>query len=761
MFKKSVFIIIYLLLHLCLYSLAEDRLVVIKRIEIQGNYHVKKRAIMAVIETKKGAYYDERLLQEDIQNIYKLGKFNDVTLDIADLPAEHVGDIPGVIATFIVDEKKIIKKIEIVGNKKISNSKIREEIKLQKGEPFDEGLMQLDTKSIEIMYRDKGYANVSVEPYSAVDEKTKKQIVTFYVEEGNRILITNVNISGTRAYKEKKIRKKMKTKRKKVFKQEILEEDLLAIENFYKNKGYVKISITEPEITYNEERTEMYISLSVDEGMRYRTGDISFEDYTVYTPKELSKTVKLKTNKIFQQEKLDETLQEIQGLYADKGYLRMKINTQQVTDEEMGVVNFIFRLSEGDVVYVDRIYIEGNTYTKEKVIRREIVLKEQEPFSAIKVRRSMEKIMNLGFLDDVQIDIQQPEAIDRADIVFEVKEGKPGMLTAGAGFSSVDGLLGTLQVSHINMFGRAQRLNAMWEFGERRQSYDLGFTEPWFLDRPVSFGVDVFDITRKRQYADDFSAYRERRRGGNLRLGPRITDRLSLNFTYSFEQIHIYDVDPEHAAVIQSATRNSSSVSSAVVYDTRDSIFDPTRGHYENLSVQVSGGPFGGDVHFYKPIFRNSYHLKTFWKFVISLSGRVGYLKSFPPSTDEEIFYERFYVGGGESVRGYDYRGEIGSLEGGNSMGVFNLEYGFPLVQENKRTILQFAIFADAGGAWSRSDDITVKIGSDQHYMKSGIGFGLRFKTPVFPIRLDWGYGLNHKPGEDLSQFYFTIGNVF
>lgn len=759
MYRRSILFIF--LIFCTIFCSAQEKLNVIKRIQVQGNKHVKKRTILSKVTSKKGDYYSEAVLQEDIRNIYKLGLFEDVTLDIEEIPPKTEGETPGVIVTFIITEKKIIKKIEFIGNKKLSRSKLLEEISSVKGESFDRGQLSLDAQTIELIYKDKGYANVEVEPYSIFDEKSGKQVITFYIKEGKRVLIKKVTVEGTHVFKEKKIRKKMKTKRKKVFKQDVLDEDLQAIEQFYKNKGYLKVKVFEPEITHSEDLTELFVKVSLDEGMRYRVGSIAFEGYTVYTLKKLKKQIKLKLRKVFKQEKLDETLQGLQELYADKGYLRMKVNTREITDETTGIVDFTFQIVEGDVVFVDRIYVEGNTYTKEKVIRREILLKEGDPFSARKVRRSIERIMNLGFLDDVQIDIQQPEAIDRADVVFEVKEGKPGMLTAGAGFSSIDGLLGTLQISHINMFGRGQRLNLMYEFGERRQSYDIGYTEPWFMDRPVSVGVDVFDVTRKRQFGTDFSAYRERRRGGNLRVGPRLTDTLSLNFTYSFEQIRIFDVDTEHAESIESTTQNSSSVISTISYDTRDSIFDPTRGHNESLSVQVSGGPFGGDVHFYKPIARASYHVTTFWKFVLSLSGRVGYLESFPPSKDKDIFYERFYVGGGESVRGYDYRGEIGPREGGQIMGVFNLEYGFPLVQEHKRTILQFAVFADAGGAWRNSRDVSLKIGTPERYMKSGMGFGLRFKTPVFPIRLDWAYGFNHRPGEDLSQFYFTIGNVF
>ncbi|MFC1501396.1 BamA/TamA family outer membrane protein, partial [Elusimicrobiota bacterium] len=197
-----------------------------------------------------------------------------------------------------------------------------------------------------------------------------------------------------------------------------------------------------------------------------------------------------------------------------------------------------------------------------------------------------------------------------------------------------------------------------------------------------------------------------------------------------------------------------------VVWDTRDNYFDASRGNRQSLSVQVAGGPFGGDVNFIKPIARSSWYFPTFWKFVFSLNGTVGLVENTYPSTDVPI-YEKFYVGGAESIRGYTYRSEIGPAEGGKLMTIFNAEYKFPIVQERKRTILQGAFFADCGGAWRSPNDFTFNIGTGDNDMKVGVGFGIRFTTPVFPLRLDWGYGLNHKEGEELSQFYFTIGNIF
>jgi outer membrane protein insertion porin family len=401
------------------------------------------------------------------------------------------------------------------------------------------------------------------------------------------------------------------------------------------------------------------------------------------------------------------------------------------------------------------------------VIRREILLKEGDVFSAGKVRRSVEKIYNLGFLDDVQVDVQQPRSPTEADIVFNVVEGKPGILSAGAGYSSVDNFVGTLQVQHINLFGRAQRLNLMWEFGDRKKNYEIGWTEPWIFGKPVSFGVDLFNTERQLPYGTDRNAYEESRKGFTVRLGPRLTDRLSLIHSYSYERVskfnvkQIYVDEPDPARRILPGKTIISSLTNGLIYDTRDNVFDATRGTRNSASVQVAGGPLQGDINFYKPSVSSAIYFPTFWKFVLSFSGQGAYVKPFDVSKSSNIpESERFYIGGVDTVRGYRW-GEIGEPAGNFWKLLFNAEYKFPIVQERNRTILQGAFFADVGGGWSGSEDIVMRVGKEPNNLRSGVGFGIRFKTPVFPIRLDWGYGLNHQPGEELSHFYFTIGNIF
>ena len=239
-----------------------------------------------------------------------------------------------------------------------------------------------------------------------------------------------------------------------------------------------------------------------------------------------------------------------------------------------------------------------------------------------------------------------------------------------------------------------------------------------------------------------------------------MNDILGLSFTYSYEDIEISDVADDVVSSISPSKAITSSIQSNISRDTRDNIFDASRGNKQSLSIQYAGGLVGGDINYVKAIAKSSWYFPTFWKFVLSVNSTLGAIDSFAPSTEVPI-YDRLYIGGAETVRGYKYRTEIGPIDGGKVMAVCNVEYKFPIIQEKKRTILHGALFYDIGGSWLNASNIDFSLGHETTKLKAGFGFGIRFTTPTFPLRLDWGYGLNHKDTEDLRQLYFTIGSMF
>lgn len=731
----------------------------ILQIEFIGLKNVKQSEIKSKIKTKKGDHFSQENIRNDIESLLTTEYFDNVEVDFDSTTKKLI---------YKFEERPKIRKIEVRGNKKISAGKIKEEISLKEKEFFTDLKLTESKNKILDLYDEKGYIYTVVEAETILNKEKNEINVIFLINEGKRVIVEIIDVSGNKNLSKRKILSIMETKKKKVFRESKFNSDLEKIIEYYKDRGFYDVRISTPEVKFDEGKEKVKIFIKIDEGIKYRVENINFVGNEVYSEKEIIKVIPLKKNKIYKQTEVDTSIQSIAELYAEKGYLKVNIVPEVKKDPIAGKIFLTFDITEGEIVYVDKIYIDGLVSTKEEVIKREILLKEGDVFNSKKLRRSMEKIYNLGFLDDVKIDLQPGSGQDNVDLVFNITEGRPGMLSAGAGYSSVDKLVGNLQVSHLNLFGRAQRLNLLWEFGERKQNYEISWTEPWFLKKPMSFGFSLYDLTRIREYSTITNAYKEERRGGEIRLGPRISDELSLLFSYSYENVIISE--SQFPNDIPNGEKITSSFASQIVYDSRDYIYDASRGMRHSLTLQLAGwGILGGDVKFYKPIIRSSVFIPTFWKFVLSFNAVGGYIEGIEGYDLENVKYEKFYVGGAETVRGYGYR-MLAPENGGRVMFVFNTEYKFPIVQENKRTILQGAIFYDVGGAWNNFADVDFTIGANKDWeekgvwdnkLKHSVGFGIRFTTPAFPIRLDWSWALNPVNFRDRLQFWFTLGQMF
>ncbi|MDR2427122.1 MAG: outer membrane protein assembly factor BamA [Endomicrobium sp.] len=728
---------------------------VILQVVVDGLGNVRQKAVLSAISLKKGKIYSAEAAKEDVRSILELGFFDNVEVRF---------DATTGILTYEVSEKPYIETINFKGNKEFSKGKLKGQSTLKEKDYYDLSKFEETKLKILTYYRDRGFADCNIEVYPTVDSETNKMTITFLITEGNKITIGGTDIEGVISFKKKKVLKLMKTKYKKVFKEETYQTDLRSIEAFYKNNGFMDYKFVTSSMTYNEERTQMYITLNISEGVKYHMGEISYGGNEAISEKQIKKIIKVKKGDVFDQSKIYESMQGIYEAYSNKGYLHSVIEPVFNKGDEEGIVNVNLSIMENSLVYVGNIYIDGLISTKEKVIRREILVKEGQVLSAGKVRRSMEKIYNLGFIEAAEPQILPTGSSDIMDLVFSITEGKPGMITAGAGYSSVDYFVGSVQFQHMNLFGLGQRLNLMWEFGARRQNYEIDWTDPWILNKNASLTLSAYNIERKRDYAKTTDAYKESRVGASMRIGPRISDYIGLLFGYTYEHVRIFEIDNSVKQDIEAATDLSrdrtSSIMAQAVYDSRDYIFDASKGNRQVANVQFAGGPLGGNVNFIKGTIRSSWFFPTFWKFVLSFNLNAGYISAYG-GHDTVPIYEKFYIGGADTVRGYKYRTEIGPYDGGIFMTVANIEYKFPIVAEKGRTILQGAFFYDIGGTWEKMEDINFSVGTGQNNLRSGVGFGIRFATPVFPLRLDWGYGLNHKEGETLQQFYFTIGNVF
>ncbi len=750
---------------------------VIGELEVSGNRQVKRGTIRAQIKGRKGDLYERAELDRDIQAVLGLGSFERVAADVSLLrdrpvPPHFASASPSpfeVKLVFLVEEKPLVRRIDFDGRKAMSKGRLLDAAALKKGDPFDRAKMRDDADKMLEAYRKKGHLRATVDSSVVIDTAAHQADITYTLFEGPRSKLTGVYFVGAAKVKKKKLLKDVTNKPgwlfDKPFSEKDLPADLKKVEAVYKNLGFLDMKVLSTTVAFNDAATETTITVVLDEGPQYRYGNTTFTGQVLYVSTELARALEYKKGRLFSQDKFDASVRALQELYAEKGRLRALVTPDRSFNQATGLMDVRFDIEEGGPVYVDHVDVEGAKTTKPWVFTREILLKPGMLFQISKLKKSQERIVNLGFIDDVQPDVQSPYDPQKVDLTFEVVEGKPGMLTAGAGFSSLDGLLGTLSLSHLNLFGRAYRTSVTWQFGARVNDFSVSWMTPWLKEKPISLGLSAFNTRRLSPFAGSSSAFTNKRVGGKVELGPRFhEDRYQVSTFYAFEKITISGVEQQFVGALAQGTSIQSTIGGSFAVDTRDNVWDPARGQRHEIGASIAGGPVMGDINFVSPFISNAYHHTLFsvedYPLVLTVANRANYVTQFGETKEVPVF-QRFFIGGQDTLRGYSSAGEAGWRDGGRMRDVANVELGFPLARERKHTIVKFVTFFDIGAAWDSARTVRLKVGQDQQDIKSDVGFGIRFTTPAFPIRLDWGYGFQHRPGEALYQINFGIGNLF
>lgn len=737
----------------------------VKAIEIKGNRTIGTAVILSKIKTRIGQEYLQNVISEDIKRLYNTGYFSDVNIDREDYQG-------GFKVIFVLTEKPIIEKINFSKTRFIRDRKLRMTVTSKEGAFLDEKVIKDDLRAIEELYRKEGFSLASVDYTAEIDAASGKAKLNFAIEEGRRTRITKILISGNQSFKYGRIIKLIKTRARSLFnagfyKKEILDEDMERIVAFYNNEGFLD-ALAGYEVD-DSKKNRLYVRINITEGKRYYVGKVVLSGSTVFSDNEIMAQIKeTKPAKVFARQRLEADVDSIRSLYFDKGYIFADIKPDTLLDPESGKVDVALAIDEGVLAYVNKIRVRGNAKTKDIVIRRELRIKPGDRFDGNKLRRSQERLRNLGFFEEISYDVEMPErpSEDKRDLVVEVKESKTGEFSFGGGYSTVDQLVGFIQLEQKNFdwknfptfTGAGQDIKLHLEAGTLKQNAYLSFTEPWLFDYPVSFGFDAFRTEHKRDENVGYG-YDDKRVGGDLRLGKEFSDYLKGNAIYSLEDVTISNIDDAASSELKKevGTNTISKLGLGLTYDTRDNIFDPTRGYMLNGLLEGAGGPLSGDKNFSRYTFKGSLDIPLSFKSVLEFRGQAGFAEAFGGS-DEVPIYERYFAGGAYTIRGYNER-KVGPADpasndpiGGNSMLVANIELTIPLMD-----FIRVAGFFDTGNVWEKAGDF----GSGG--FKSGLGFGLRVKTPIGPIRLDYGFPLNDEPGEDekKGKFYFSMSNNF
>jgi outer membrane protein insertion porin family len=729
-------------------------------IDIEGNKIVSKATIIAKIKVRAGQAYNENIINKDVKNLNATGFFETVEVEKDDAPG-------GLKIIFKVKEKPVLKKIVIKGAKFIRSKQILESTDLKEGGFVDEYSLKQAAKKIKDLYVIKGFSQAKVDfELSKARDKNEAE-VKFLINENRILKVRQVTVEGNQSMSSRRIIRLMKTRKawlfnRGIFKEDVIADDIKRVTDFYKLEGFSDVRVNiDPEY----KAKGVYLAVKIVEGRRYYIGQIKINGNKEVSLEDVLAVMQLKTGSIFSEQVVYQESSQIREVYIDRGYIFSRVEPFSFFNPETEKVEVTYEITENDIAYVEDITIKGNIKTKDKVIRRELKIYPGDRFDGKKIRRSKEKLENLGFFEEVRFGTEPGSKDNYVDLVTEVKEAKTGYLSFGGGYSSIDEFIGFVELRQRNFdyrnfstfTGAGQDLSLMFSIGTLTDRYQLSFTNPWIFDTPVYFGFDAYRKGHKRDDEVGYG-YEQTVTGGALRLGRRLTERWDGMVGYRLDNVDISDVTDDSTSELKSET-GSTNLSSGEVrlnFDSRDNVFATLKGILFNNTFQLTGGPFAGDRDFTKYITRLSFYVPAINKSVVELRLRAGFADPFSDTTKVPI-YERFFAGGSGSIRGYPER-KVGPIDsgtddpiGGESMFIGNIEYTYPLAD-----FLKAATFFDSGEVWKTNSDF---LGGD---LKRSIGLGLRVKTPIGPVSIDYGWPLDEIPGEEKEgRFHFNVSRAF
>lgn len=736
-------------------------------VEVRGTQSVAEGTCLAQIQLRPGMPYQDSIVNEDIRRLYALGYFTDVRVETEPRPE-------GLHVVFLVEEKPTIAAIEWEGAQHLRTKRLEELLDVNVGQLYDARKLKMGLDQIKAEYRRKGFANVAIADSASIDEAANTATVYLVIDEGPRMRIKDILIEGNQAFSDHRLRKVLKTKpkgwfRSGVYNEQVLEEDLERVRAFYRQDGYQDVA-ADAQVLAGPSGDWLYVHLTVEEGLQHRVGAVELTGHTLFSEHELKSLLTLNPGAVYSTEALQENLRMLKQHYGDVGYINASIVPETHLDDQTKRVDITLHIVEHELTYVSRVEVRGNRRTQDKVIRRELRIYPGDPFDGASIRRSIERLYNLGFFEEVSVDTEPTEQSNYEDLIVEVKEAKTGSFSFGGGFSSVDKLVGLVELEQRNFdlfnyptfVGAGQDLRFGVEIGSVRRYFDLSFTEPWIFGYPLSFGVDAYNRTRLRS-TDLGLAYEEERRGGGVRFGKDLTDTVRLNWDYQLFRVEISDIVEDASADLKAeeGTNDVSVLGTVLSWDRRDNRFDPTRGFFLFSSADLAGGVLAGDKDFYRVQAGASAYLPHAERFVLETRMRAGLVNEYDDTAEVPIF-ERFFGGGANTVRGFDER-QVGPVDpfsndpiGGETILVGTVEEVFTLLQDERgKSILKTSVFFDVGNVWQ-------KVGDFGDSFEAGAGIGFRVNTPIGPLRLDLGFPVTQLREEDREpQVHFNISRSF
>jgi len=747
MMRQIGVLLLFLLLPAGIAFTQED---VIQKITVLGNTKVEDGVVRTAIKSREGRPLSMDQVREDLRSIFGLGFFSDVQVDVK-------STAQGKEIIFIVVEKPSIQNVLIKGNEKLKYDDIKEKVTLAARSILNLDKVKENAELIRKLYFSKGYYGVKVD--TKIDYvETNEAVVTFQIEEGPEGRIKEISFKGNQKITSSDLKKVMMTKQWNIFSfitkvgvldLDVLKNDIQMVTAYYFDHGYLDVKISEPKIDLRNPK-RILIEIDVSEGSQYRVGTIDFKGDVLTTREELFRATGIKRNDIYSNSAIRRDISALTELFANQGYAYAEVSPETAVNAKNLIVNLTYVVEKKQRVSFEKINISGNTKTRDKVIRRELQFAEAQLYSATQLNKSRQRLRRTGYFKEIDFATNRGSADDQVNLDIKVEEAPTGNISFGVGYSSQYGVLGSIAVSDRNLFGLGYHAVAKATIGTESEDYRLGLTDPYFLGSKYSVGGDIY-----HQKMTTFDTYSYQITGGDIRVGREISENMRLDAKYRLEQVDIYDVqlDASQDVKDQEGVKVTSAISATLSWDTRDDYFAPNRGSRHSLFVENAGGPLGGDNYYVKATPDTAWYFPMPLSTVLVLRGTAGIIQGY--GGKEVPLYEKYYVGGTHTVRGYEYgmAGPVdknGDPQGALYMLVFNTELIFPL---SKEVGLRGALFLDVGKGFDNVSDITP--------LKVGAGPGLRWFSPFGPINIDIGFNLMPEEGEKRYVIDFNVGSVF
>lgn len=766
----------------------------ITSIDVTGNRRVEPDTIQANIESSVGSELDRETISEDIHRIYELDYFEDIT--VRAVPSGDSADQSGVRLVFEVVEKPAIASISFKGNKKIDDETLADEVSVEKYRILNTSKVKSSAEAIRKKYVDKGFylAEVQHQINETDDDRNIVEIV-FDIREFAKVQVKEINIIGNDNIDERKLERVMKTKEGNFlsvisnagnFNQEDFQQDVQRLTYFYYDQGFVEVNVELPSIRLSKDKRFLFITIRVEEGIQFDVGEVDARGELLTSKEELLDKTNLPGQKTFSWGQMQRDTKRLKDYYENQGYAFAQVRPLTRLNRSEQTVDVTFEFQKGNKVRFGRVEIVGNQKTKDSVIRRELELQEGDQYSNSAIKQSKRAVKRLGFFKNVEITTQK-SGNDRVTATVSVTERRTGNFQIGAGFSSTESFIGNARISQDNLFGRGQSLSLQAQVSQVRTLFNLRFHEPWMLGSRWNFTVNAFNFS----YA--FQDFSRQSTGGDVSVGYPISDALELDIpgelevssTYKLERVDLRSRGRGGSNLRRPgnffAGGLTSSIAGSVNYDTRNNRLFPTDGQFHQAKVEVADQFTASETEFAKYDWESRLYFPLVWEFTLRLNGEVGYIESLSPNRPIPLF-ERYFVGGPRTVRGYrrytlgpsravasrggDPASSLSDYNiGGNKQILLTSEIEFPILASAG---LKGVIFADAGNAFNNNQPLTLaldlfKDGSDNYTnaLRTAVGAGFRWRSPFGPLRFEWGFPLQRLRGEQPVVFEFSIGNAF